>query len=101
MFFSSEPDYAKAGCDLSYKAIVPHRIAINPLYQRQGYASLFLQQAEQLAREKGIPYVRIDTNKLNPAMSTLIARSGYTFMGEIGLSGLPEHHRYLCYEKAV
>ena len=84
-----------------YKAIVPHRIAINPLYQRQGYASLFLQQAEQLARERGIPYVRIDTNKLNPAMSTLIARSGYTFMGEIGLSGLPEHHRYLCYEKAV
>ena len=101
MFFSSEPDYAKAGCDLSYKAIVPHRIAINPLYQRQGYASLFLQQAEQLAREKGIPYVRIDTNKLNPAMPTLIARSGYTFMGEIGLSGKPEHYRYLCYEKAV
>ena len=98
---SPEPDYAQAGCDLTYPAIVPHRIAVDPRQHRRGVASLFLQQAEQLAAERGHNYVRIDTNKCNPAMPTLIAKRGYAFMGEVSLTGKPASYRYLVYEKKV
>jgi len=98
---SPEPDYAQAGCDLAYAAIVPHRIAVDPRQQRRGIASLFLAHAERLAVERGHAYVRIDTNKRNPAMPTLITKCGYTFMGEVSLTGKPESYRYLVYEKKV
>lgn len=98
---SPEPDYAQAGCDLSCPSIVPHRMAVHPDYQRKGIAALFLQQAEQLARDRGYLYVRIDTNKCNPAMPSLIAKAGYEFKGEISLSGKPPTYRYYCYEKRV
>jgi GNAT superfamily N-acetyltransferase len=98
---SPEPDYAQAGCDLAYAAIVPHRIAVDPRQQRRGIASLFLAQAERLAVERGHAYVRIDTNKRNPAMPTLITKCGYTFMGEVSLTGKPASYRYLVYEKKV
>jgi GNAT superfamily N-acetyltransferase len=98
---SPEPDYAQAGCDLSLKSIVPHRMAIDPRCQRKGIATLFLRQAEQLAKDRGYSYVRIDTNKCNPAMPTLITKAGYEFKGEISLAGKPETYRYLCYEKRI
>ena len=91
---SPEPDYASAGCDLTYKSIVPHRMAIDPQWQRKGIASLFLQQAEQLAKDRGYSFVRIDTNKCNPVMPSLITKAGYEFKGEISLTGTPETYRY-------
>jgi GNAT superfamily N-acetyltransferase len=94
-------DYAAAGCDLTKPAIVPHRMAVSPSHQGNGIALQFLKKSEELARERGFEFVRIDTNKVNEVMQKVITKAGFTFLKEITLADSPECGRFMCYEKRL
>jgi GNAT superfamily N-acetyltransferase len=94
-------DYAAAGCDLSKSAIVPHRMAVSPSHQGCGIAHMLLHKSELLARERGIEFVRIDTNSCNEVMQRVISKAGFTFLKEITLADSPECGRFMCYEKRL
>lgn len=94
-------DYAAAGCDLSKPSIVPHRVAVSPSCQGRGIAKMFFDKAEELARDRGFEYIRIDTNKYNTVMQKAILNSGFTFMKEITLTDTPDTWRFYCYEKRL
>lgn len=95
-----EPEYAQVGFDLSQRAIVTHRLAVDPAFRGRGVAVALLNQAEQLAIERGIRFLRIDTNSENQVTRALFPKLGYQYAGEITLSFRPGL-RFLAYEKQV
>ena len=95
-----EPEYAQVGFDLSQRAIVTHRLAVDPAFQGQGVAVALLAQAEQLAVERGIYFLRIDTNSENQVTQKLFPKAGYTYAGDITL-GFRPGLRFLAYEKKL
>lgn len=95
-----EPEYAQVGFDLNQRAIVTHRLAVDPAFRGQGVAAALLTQAEQLAVERGIAFLRIDTNSENRITQKLFPKLGYQYAGEITLSFRPGL-RFMAYEKAL
>ncbi|QJW89609.1 GNAT family N-acetyltransferase [Spirosoma taeanense] len=95
-----EPEYAQVGFDLSQRAIVTHRLAVDPAFQGQGVAAALLTQAEQLAQQRGIRFLRIDTNSENQVTQRLFPKMGYQYAGEITL-GFRPGLRFLAYEKRL
>ncbi|WP_421828735.1 GNAT family N-acetyltransferase [Larkinella sp.] len=95
-----EPEYAQVGWDLSETAIVVHRLAVDPAVRGRGIAAQLLTQADEVARQRGINVLRIDTNTQNEATQRLFPKVGYEFAGEIGL-GFRPGLRFFCYEKRL
>ncbi|MBO9675844.1 MAG: GNAT family N-acetyltransferase [Sphingobacteriaceae bacterium] len=95
-----DPEYAEAGWDITEKAIVTHRLAVDPDWQGKGIAKALMQQAEEVAKAAGINILRVDTNSENKATQALFPKLGYTFSGEIGLAKRPGL-RFFCYEKLL
>jgi GNAT superfamily N-acetyltransferase len=94
------PEYTQVGWDITEPAIVVHRLAVDPAFQGTGIASALMQQAEAVARERGISVLRVDTNTQNPATQRLLPKLGYTLAGEISLDFRPGL-RFFCYEKRL
>lgn len=94
------PEYADVGWDIHEPAIVIHRLAVDPAFRGAGIAAALMQQAETIARTRGIAILRVDTNTENPAPQRLFPKLGYTFAGEIGLAFRPGL-RFFCYEKRL
>lgn len=94
------PEYGHVGWDLDEPAIVVHRLAVDPEFRGAGLATVLMQKAEQIAAERGISVVRVDTSTQNEAMQKLLLKLGYELAGEIGLSFRPGL-RVLCYEKRL
>jgi ribosomal protein S18 acetylase RimI-like enzyme len=97
---AQEPEYAQVGFDLSQRAIVTHRLAVDPAFRGRGVAAALLAKAEAVANERGISFLRIDTNSENQVTQKLFPKLGYTYAGEITLSFRPGL-RFLAYEKQV
>jgi ribosomal protein S18 acetylase RimI-like enzyme len=95
-----EPDYTQVGWDIEEPAIVVHRLAVDPSFQGAGVASALMQKAEQVAAERGITILRVDTNTQNQATQRLFPKLGYQLAGEIGLKFRPGL-RFFCYEKRL
>jgi GNAT superfamily N-acetyltransferase len=95
-----EPEYAQVGWDITETAIVVHRLAVDAAFRGKGIAAALLLQAEAVARERGIPILRIDTNTANEATRRLFPKWGYALAGEIGL-GFRPGLRFCCYEKRL
>jgi len=95
-----EPDYAQVGWDISEPAIVVHRLAVDPAFRGAGIAGALMQKAEEVAVERGIAVLRVDTNTQNAATQRLFPKLGYQFAGEISLQFRPEL-RFFCYEKRL
>lgn len=95
-----EPEYKQVGFDLSQRAVVTHRLAVDPAFRGLGIAAALLQQAEQLALDRGIQYLRIDTNSENQVTQKLFPKLGYRYAGEITL-GFRPGLRFLAYEKQL
>jgi GNAT superfamily N-acetyltransferase len=93
-----ELEYADVGWDINETAIVTHRLAVSPQYQGRGVAAALMMQAEQVARDRGINILRVDTNTNNLATQKLFPKLGYKYFGEIGL-GFRPGMRFFCYEK--
>ncbi|OUJ76337.1 GNAT family N-acetyltransferase [Hymenobacter crusticola] len=95
-----DAEYAQADWDVSEKAVVTHRLAVEPAAQGQGVAAALLQKAEDLARVQGLHVLRVDTNSENQATQRLFPKLGYRFAGEITLAFRPGL-RFFCYEKRL
>jgi len=95
-----DPEYADAGWDITEKAIVTHRLAVDPDCQGKGIAKALMAQAEQVAKDRGITILRVDTNSENMATRALFPKLGYEFSGEIGLAKRPGL-RFHCFQKLL
>ena len=95
-----EPEYAEVGWDPSERAIVVHRLAVDPAFQGKGVAMALMLQAEAVARTQAIAVLRVDTNTHNEATQRLFPKLGYALAGEIGL-GFRPGLRFRCYEKRL
>lgn len=93
-----EPEYVEVGWDITERAVVVHRLAVDPAFRGKGIAAALMKQAETIAKERGIVAVRVDTNSQNEATQKLFPKLGYAYAGEIGL-GFRPGLRFLCYEK--
>ncbi len=100
--FTTDPEveYAQAGLNPDELAIIIHRLAVDPAARGAGVAIALMNQAEQIARERGIHTLRVDTNTLNEATQRLFPKLGYGFAGEISLQIRPDL-RFFCYEKRL
>ena len=95
-----DPEYADAGWDITEKAIVTHRLAVNPSFQGKGVAKALMEQAENVARHAGTNILRVDTNSENKATQALFPKLGYQFSGEITLAKRPGL-KFFCYQKLL
>lgn len=93
-------EYALAGMDITQAAIVTHRLAVKVNFRGLGIAEALLNQAEVVAKQRGIGILRIDTNSNNKATRRLFPKMGYEFMGEMPLKFRP-NMRFYCYEKVL
>jgi GNAT superfamily N-acetyltransferase len=91
-------EYDEAGCDITTKCIVPHRLAVHPSSQGKGVALGLMNKAILLAKENNYKYVRVDTNSLNNKMQNMFTKLAFINKGPIKLIGKPEDQTYLCYE---
>lgn len=80
-------------------ALVIHRIAVVPFFQRRGYGTELLEFAEQFAKENNFQSIRLDTYTKNQTTEEFFSKRGYTKVGEIAHS--QDLNLYTCYEKIV
>jgi ribosomal protein S18 acetylase RimI-like enzyme len=95
-----EPEYAQVGWDIDEPVVVVHRLAVDPAFRGMGMARAFMEKAEEVAVERGIRVLRVDTSLQNEATQRLFPKLGYALAGEIGL-GFRPGLRVLCYEKRL
>jgi ribosomal protein S18 acetylase RimI-like enzyme len=95
-----EPEYAQVGLDIDERAVVVHRLAVDPAFRGAGVASALMHKAEEIATERGISVLRVDTNTQNETTQRLFPKLGYQLAGEISLKSRPGL-RFLCYEKRL
>jgi ribosomal protein S18 acetylase RimI-like enzyme len=93
-------EYRNAGMDTDVTAIVTHRLAVGLDYRGLRIAETLLNQAEVVARKRGIDTLRIDTNSNNKATRKLFPKLGYEYTGETGFKFRP-NLRFYCYEKVL
>lgn len=79
------------------KAMVVHRMAVNPKFRRMGIASGMMEFADRLALGRGIRYMKTDTYSVNPNMNALFVKCGYKFVGEMSFLG--KEKPFNAYEK--
>jgi ribosomal protein S18 acetylase RimI-like enzyme len=95
-----EPDYTQVGWDINEPAVVVHRLAVDPAFRGAGIAGALMQKAEEVAADRGISVLRVDTNTQNEATQRLFPKLGYQLAGEISLQIRPGL-RFFCYEKRL
>jgi len=95
-----DPEYADAGWDINEKAIVTHRLAVDPDCQGMGIAKALMEQAEHVARSRDISILRVDTNSENMATRALFPKLGYQFSGEISFAKRPGL-KFFCFQKFI
>ena len=95
-----EPTYAEVVWDITEPSMVTHRLAVDPDFRGKGVAKALLLQVDEVARQRGSPVLRVDTNTQNQVRQKLFPLLGYVYTGEIGLDFRPGP-RFFCYEKRL
>ena len=91
------PEYQNIPWHYPGKALVVHRLTIDPAYQRQGLATRLMQFAEKAAERGGYQAIRFDAFTQNPGATALYEKLGYEKAGTIQLrKGL-----FYCFEKPM
>ena len=99
------PEYANARWEHpapDEKVMVLHTLVVSPKIKGKGYGSRFVDFYETYAREKGCPYLRMDTNQRNLAARALYKKLGYREVGIVSceFNSIPGV-RLVCLEKKV
>lgn len=63
--------------------IVIHRICVDSSMKGKNVASLFIEKAKEIGREKGIFNIRIDTHEKNASMRRMVEKNGFKKTGII------------------
>ena len=100
------PEYANARWQhpqaAAEQVMVLHTLVVDPLQGGRGLGTAFVRFYEEYAREKGCPYLRMDTNEKNRSARALYARLGYQEAGIVdccfnGIAGV----KLVCLEKTL
>jgi GNAT superfamily N-acetyltransferase len=96
-----------ADCDWRYPArdeevLVLHTLVVDPKWNGRGSGTAFVRYYEDLAREIGCRYLRMDTNERNTQARALYARLGYAEPGIVScvFNGIPNVN-LVCLEKKL
>ena len=84
---------------LHQAALIVHRLAVHPRYQRRGLAKRLMRFAEELASQRRLGSIRLDAFSGNPAALALYEGLGYTRVGQVFFP-----HRdlpFVCFEKVL
>lgn len=95
-----EPEeYSQMGWSSKEEALTIHRLAVNKNINIRGVAQELMEYAEVVCKNKGVHFIKTDTNKLNVKAQGLLKKCGYTFLGE---TSLYDHEgTFYCYEKSL
>lgn len=69
--------------------VVVHRVAISEDYLGQGLVQQMFLEIEKYAVSQNIHSIKVDTNFDNLPMLRIVEKLGYTYCGEVILSGAP------------
>lgn len=85
VIFDGEPAYdAIDGVWLSKEPyVVLHRLAVADEEKQQGVATEFMQQVEELCRQKGVNSFRVDTKFDNQYMLDMLSTLGFSYCGKV------------------
>ena len=89
-----------AGEGQPYAAL--HRVAVASQWRGAGLSDRIVKEAERMALDMGLGWLRGDTHKKNKAMQGLLRRNGMQYRGNV-LVTVPEGHdpRRVAYEKRI
>ena len=99
------PEYANAQWQWEApdeKILVLHTLVVDPEKGRGGYGKAFVAFYEDMARDMGCPYLRMDTNVRNVIARQLYQGLGYAEVGIVDcqFNGIPGV-QLVCLEKKV
>lgn len=77
--------------------VVVHRLATSNAAKRKGIATHIFREIERLCVEQNVYSIKVDTNFDNIPMMKIFDKLGYTYCGEIIISGAPRR----AYEKVL
>ena len=85
LFFDGEPSYAtiRGAWTTADDYVVLHRLAVADGEKCRGVATEFLRRTASLARKRGTPAFRVDTNFDNRPMLHLMEKEHFVYCGKI------------------
>ncbi|RKS98100.1 GNAT family N-acetyltransferase [Chryseobacterium defluvii] len=89
LILNDEPAYSTIdGAWLSNgEFVVVHRVAVDEKFAGQGLVKQLFDHIEDFARSHDIQSIKVDTNFDNLAMLKILENKGYSYCGEVYLSG--------------
>lgn len=63
------------------EAIVLHRVMVDPDHMRQGIGKALFEFASEIARERRVPWIRVDTHPDNVRMRSFLRKEGFQEIG--------------------
>lgn len=79
------------------RALMLHRLCVNPAYQNRGFAKALLLRAEERAKDDGFGSIRLDVFDKNKIIRFLVESLDYEYRSDIAL----RKGTFRCYEKAI
>ena len=80
---NSNDQYQQVKNQTDSPALVLHRLAISPKFQKKGYAQKLFQFAEETAIKNNIFFLKADTEKSNKKMNQLFQKLNFTKKGTL------------------
>ncbi|MDF2931870.1 MAG: family N-acetyltransferase [Chryseobacterium sp.] len=89
LIFNDEPAYSTIdGAWLTDgEFVVIHRVAVSEKFAGQGLAKKLFDYIEDYTKAENVHSIKVDTNYDNAAMLKILENKGYTYCGEVFLSG--------------
>ena len=83
--YDGEPAYDNLNGEWSSdeKYVVVHRMAFNDKARGKGISNLVFTLVEDMSRERGISYFRVDTDADNHKMQHILNKNGFSYRGTI------------------
>ena len=94
-----EDQYHQVKNETVAPALILHRLAISPKYQKRGYAQRLFQFAEETAIKNNIFLLKADTEKSNKKMNQLFQKLNFHQIGTLTWSDNDGIYNY--YEKKL
>lgn len=79
------------------KALMLHRLCVNPAYHNRGYAKALIVHAEEWGRSNDYGAIRLDVYENNKIIQYLVESLSYKYRGDIVL----RKGTFRCYDKAI
>ncbi|WP_114108617.1 GNAT family N-acetyltransferase [Clostridioides difficile] len=97
--YEEPKEYLGLNWSSNKKAMVIHRMAVNPSFRKTGIASKLVDFAEKLAVENNVSYLKSDTYSINSKMNLLLIKCGFIKIGEMSFLG--KEKSFYCYDKIL